>query len=60
MIDGKIVGYAKAVNQVVYSEIINAGHHLLHDQPDIMRSLFANWVDYLKEDEAEPTTIVAE
>jgi hypothetical protein len=51
------VGYGKAVSQVVYSEIINAGHHLLHDQPTILRSLFATWVASLKEDEPTPVMI---
>lgn len=59
MVEDHVVGYGKAVNQVTYSEIINAGHHLLHDQPAVLRSLFATWANSLKE-ESEPTPVVSE
>ena len=48
-IDGKIVGYAKAVKQVAYSEILEAGHHLFHDCPEVLSPLFKSWIESLNE-----------
>lgn len=50
MIDGTTVGYGKAVKQVAYSEILNSGHHILHDQPKTMNYLFKSWVDSFSEE----------
>lgn len=47
VIDGTIVGYAKAVKQVAFSQIINSGHHLFHDAPKTMSVLFKSWLDSL-------------
>jgi hypothetical protein len=49
VIDDKVVGYGKAVKQIAYSEILDAGHFLPHDQPRILSTLFKKWVDSLSE-----------
>jgi len=43
VLDGTVVGYSKAVKQVSYTELLNSGHHLLHDQPKVLSSLFKTW-----------------
>jgi hypothetical protein len=47
VIDGSIVGYYKAVKQMAYSEILESGHHVLHDQPKVLSVLFKSWVESL-------------
>lgn len=51
MIDGVTVGYGKAVKQVSYTEMLNAGHHVLHDDPKSLSYLFKAWLGTLS---AEP------
>lgn len=53
VINDKIVGYGKAVKQVAYSEIINSGHHLLHDEAATLNVLFKSWVSSMTEEETE-------
>jgi hypothetical protein len=50
------VGYGKAVKQIAYSEIFDSGHHILHDQPQVLSVLFKNWVASLNEEEKNITT----
>lgn len=50
MIDGKTVGYAKAVKQVSYSEILDAGHFVSHDQNKVFSILFKQWVETVGEE----------
>lgn len=53
MIDGATVGYYKAVKQMAYSEILESGHHILHDQPKVLSVLFKSWVESLTEEESK-------
>lgn len=57
MIEGKVVGYAKAVRQVAYSEVIESGHHMFHDNPAVLGPMFKNWLATLKD---EPKNILTE
>lgn len=56
MIDGTIVGYTKSVKQIAYSEILNSGHFILHDQPKVLSVLFKTWVESLTEEGKNITT----
>lgn len=60
VIDGTIVGFAKAVKQVAFSQIINSGHHLFHDAPQTLSVLFKSWVDSLSEPVEEMKNISVE
>lgn len=56
MIDGATVGYYKAVKQIAYSEILESGHHIMHDQPKVLSFLFKSWVESLTEEESKNIT----
>ena len=49
MIDGKTVGYNKAVKQVAYAQILNTGHYAIHDQGQYVNSIITDWVASLKD-----------
>lgn len=53
VIDGKTVGYSKAVKQIAYSELIDSGHHLFHDSTKVLSTLYKSWVESLKEEDIE-------
>lgn len=47
MIEGSSVGYGKQVKQVKYSELLNAGHYIINDQPKVFAYLLNNWLSGL-------------
>lgn len=44
MVDGKTVGYGKQVKQVRYTELLESGHYIAHDQPDVLAALLKDWI----------------
>lgn len=38
-VDGNVVGYSKAVNQVGYYELLEAGHYAYNDQAKIIAGI---------------------
>jgi len=44
VVDGKLVGYGKAVKQVGYGEFLEAGHYVLKDQIKYIGPLVNNWI----------------
>lgn len=48
MVEGKTVGYTKAVKQMAYAQILEAGHYSLHDQPHVIAPLIRSWVESLQ------------
>lgn len=47
-VNGTVVARTKAVTQVTYTEIVNAGHYLMVDKPNVTNTLLQNWVSTLK------------
>ncbi len=44
MVDGKTVGSGKQVKQVRYAELLESGHYIAHDQPDVLAALLKDWI----------------
>ena len=47
MIEGSSVGYGKQVKQVKYTELSDAGHYIINDQPKVFAYLLNNWLSTL-------------
>jgi len=44
VVAGKTVGYGKQVKQVKYTELLESGHYVANDQPDVFASLLKDWL----------------
>jgi hypothetical protein len=44
VVDGKTVGSGKQVKQVRYAELLESGHYIAHDQPDVLAALLKDWI----------------
>ena len=44
------MGYGKQVKQVKYTELLNAGHYVSHDQTKVFGNLLNDWIKGLSQE----------
>ncbi len=51
------MGYGKQVKQVKYTELLNAGHYVSHDQPKVFGTLLNDWLKGISEERTSHITL---